>query len=718
MTKQDSSQLKTIPHTQEISILSAIDLAGQHIEAGNLQAAESILQAVLNKHPQNAHALHLLGIIAHKIGKTELALELTGKAINIRPDISQFHANRGEMCRLANRIDEAIFHGEQAIRHNPDNANAHSNLGIAYYDKKDYTRAEMCQITALKINPQLLTALNNLGSIKRNQKEKEKAIEYYQRALEIQPDYQESINNMGAVLTELERPEEALQLLAKVITLKPNYADAHQNIGNAFLLLENYEKAELAYNNTLNLSPNNPAALLGMARVYKEMDLFEQATELAQRSLMLSTDKAESYALLGDIHTKNGEYTEAENYYNQALTSDPDSTSAVLGKGQIQMELGKISEAEKSFKHAMQIDPKEISPYILIAQAKKITKNSDVLKRLKNELTNSTTMMPTRALSLHFALGKAYDDINEYDQAFTHFSEGCRIKRSRIQYDANQQDLIRQNICQIFTEEKIKQLAGNGNPDSTPIFVLGMPRSGTTLVETILASHPLVSPGGELRHLLETVNLPNAASGLNYPLNLLNMNVEDINLMAEHYLNKIKALTPDAIHITDKMPANFLALGLIHLMLPNAKIIHVKRNPMDVCLSGFTKLFNNSQYHSYDLTEMGRYYVNYAKVMEHWRTVLPQNAFFEIEYEQLVQDKENQIKKMLTYCQLEWHDDCMTSHKTERSVKTASITQVRQPVYTSSVERWRHYEKHLQPLFNALGEYADVNKSPITPDNG
>ena len=154
------------------------------------------------------------------------------------------------------------------------------------------------------------------------------------------------------------------------------------------------------------------------------------------------------------------------------------------------------------------------------------------------------------------------------------------------------------------------------------------------------------------------------------------------------------------------MPANFLAVGLIHLMLPNAKIVHIKRNAADICLSCFTKLFNHSQYHSYDLTELGRYYANYAKLMEHWRNVLPAGAFLEVQYEELVADKEAQTRRLIEYCGLEWNDACLESHKNERSIKTASVTQVRQPMYTTSVERWRPYEKHLQPLFAALGEYA------------
>jgi hypothetical protein len=183
---------------------------------------------------------------------------------------------------------------------------------------------------------------------------------------------------------------------------------------------------------------------------------------------------------------------------------------------------------------------------------------------------------------------------------------------------------------------------------------------------------------------------------------------DDLTKMAERYLANLRKHNATASRITDKMPANFMALGLIHLMLPNAKIIHVKRNAADICLSMFTKNFNNSQYHSYDLTELGRYYVNYARLMEHWRDVLPEGSFYEVQYEELVADPEPQSRQLVDFCGLEWNDACLTPHKTERTVKTASVAQVREPVYTSSVERWRSYEQHLLPLLVALGEYAPI----------
>lgn len=706
-TQPAPHDIMTLPPAQQLSIPQALQLAGQQIDARQLPQAEAILRQILQRQPRHAGAMHLMGVLAHQAGKTELAAELIGKAIEIQPDVAQFHANRGEMCRLLKRLDEAIHHGEQAVMLDPRSPNAHSNLGVAYYDRKDYARAETCQKKALELAPNLLTALNNLGSIKRELKDKEGAIEYYRQVLAIAPDYLETINNLGAVLTELEHPEEALTELLKVIRARPGYADAHCNIGNAFLLLEDFDKALAAFNQTLALMPDNPAALLGLARTYKEKDALDEARAAVEQALALAPEKAEAYSLSGDIYTRIETYEEAEAAYRQALALDENGLGAHLGMGQLQMELGQLDAAQASYRRAMEIDPEEVAPHVFMAQARKIKPGDDTLTRLEAEAEHIDTLPPTRALSLHFALGKAYDDLKEYDRAFPHFAAGCRIKRAHIQYDAGIQDQVTQNIRDFFSQETLARLRGAGDPSDLPIFVLGMPRSGTTLTETIIASHPDVHGAGELRDLLALANQPKegmASEG--YPLSMHGLTQDDLTRMGARYVAGLRQRSATARHITDKMPANFLAVGLIHLMLPNAKIIHVKRNAADICLSGFTKLFNNSQYHTYDLAEMGRYYVNYAKVMEHWRSVLPEDAFLEVQYEELVTDKEAQTRRLIAFCGLKWNDACLESHKTERSVKTASITQVRQPVYTSSIERWRRYEKHLHPLFEALGEYA------------
>ena len=696
---------------QNIPIPHALAFAAEKIDKGELQVAEGVVRQVLEKQPENPHANHLLGIIAHRVGRTELALDLVGKAIEKMPNVAQFHANRGEMCRILKRMDEAVIHGEKAVKLDPKFASAHSNLGIAYYDLKEYEKAQAQQEKALKLSPDLIPALNNLGSIKRANDDRPGAVELYRRVLAISPNHLESINNLGALLIEENETDEAIATLIRALKLQPNYAEAHNNIGNAFIVKEDYDKAFQAYNKALSINNQYPEPMLGLARVYKEKDKYDDASLMVKRALEINPDKAEAYCMLGDIHFKKSEYPESEDAYRKALDVEEELLGAHLGIGQVQMELGNLQEAEEKFNYAIELKPDEIAPYVLMAQVRKIKKKDPVLKRLEEHAKEIEDLPETRAMSLHFALGKAFDDVKDYDKAFPHFSAGCRIKRSKIDYSSDAMEKNGKSIREFFTEEQIERLRGGADGSGRPIFVLGMPRSGTTLVETILASHPEVFGGGELRDLLKVANQPKpGVKSEGFPMSMQGMRASDIREMGERYLACLRKYDDQTAHITDKMPANFIALGLIHLMLPDAKIVHVMRNSADICLSNFSKNFNNSQYHSYDLEEMARYYVNYAKMMEHWRKVLPKGAFYEVQYEQLVSDPEAQTRALIDYCGLEWNDACLSPHKTERSVKTASVTQVRQPVYTSSVERWRRYEAHLQPLIDALGEYAPIIK--------
>lgn len=704
---------------QEVPISMALELASKQIDAGLLAQAEGILQQVLKKQPKNAQALHLMGVLAHRAGKAPLAIKLIGQALDLTPDNAQFHANIGEMLRMQRQLDAAIEHGERAVALAPRMASAHGNLGIAYFDKGDLDKAESCQRRALELSPGLVPALNNMGSIQRNRKNKSLAIEWYRKALAVHPAYVEARNNLGAVLVENEQPEEAIPELLRVIKEAPGYADAHYNIGNAFLVLEENEKALAAYGNALKFRPDYAEAFIGLARLYRELENTTQALACASRAIAVAPDKAEAWLAQADVLVRLERHDEATEAYDKALSLNEELVPAWLGKGHLLTELGRLGEAEACITRAQLLAPDDAAPHVMMAHAKKMKEDDAsflalVAESEKAPPARENALTRNKRMSLSFALGKCYDDLRMPDKAFPFFEQGCRIKRSTINYSADATDAHFQAIMDFFTPERIASLKGDGELSDKPIFVLGMPRSGTTLTETIIASHPDVHGAGELPDILRIARHPVAGcDGRGYPFSLAGLDASAYGALGRSYLEGLSARAPGARHITDKMPGNFQCLGLIHLMLPNARIIHVKRNPADTCLSGYTKLFNNSQYQSYDLEELGRYYHGYARLMEHWRAVLPEGSFYEVQYEELVTDKEAQTRKLIEYCGLEWSDVCLESHKTDRVVKTASITQVRQPVYTSSVERWRAYEPYLQPLLDALGEYAPVRSGSI-----
>jgi len=671
---------------------------------GKLAQAEALLRQILQASPCNPPALHLLGVVTHQSGRTELAAQLLREAVELTPNEAQFHANLGEMCRILKRLDEAIVHGQKAVALAPGLATAHSNLGIAWYDKGELDKARACQERALAIDPDLPAARNNLGSILRDGKDRQGAIECFRKVLAVAPGYVESASNLGSVLTEDDQPEEALRVLLPLVQSHPDYAEAHCNIATAFLALEQLNKADFGFKRALALKPDYPEALLGLTRVLQEESDLPAAEAMAQRALAVAPEKAEIHSLLGGIFNESGYPDKARQAYARALEIDPELVVAFLGRGHFLMEHGDMKGAEADFSHALRLNEDDLGARLALAQIAKVKAGDANMAALVAQAAAADAMPETKAMPLHFALGKCYEDTKQYDLAFKHYQEGCRLKRKRIEYSAENTELTVRNIEAFFSAENIARLRGAGSDSALPIFVLGMPRSGTTLTETILASHPMVYGAGELPDLLEIAAQSRDGETAGYPLNLPGITQAEITIIGERYASRLQDRAPGSPRITDKMPANFNYVGLIHLALPRAKIIHVKRNPVDTCLSCYTRLFNKSQYQSYDLQEIGRYYRSYAQLMQHWRSVLPAGAFYEIQYEALVADPEQQARALIEYCGLEWDDACLNFHQTERHIRTASVTQVRQPMYKTSVEKWRLYEKHLGPLLETLGD--------------
>jgi len=704
------NQFSFVPAAQaqapQLSIDQAMMLATQLQSQGRLQEAEHLLQQILQQQPHHAFALHLLGVIAHQVGKQALAAELIQKAIRLSGNIALFHANLSEILRQLKRLDEAIAHGGRAVALEPQMAAAHSNLGIAYFDRKDYERAEACQRRALAIAPDFAPALNNMGSILRERKRNDEALAWYQKSIAADPNYLEPLNNYGALLLEEDRITEAAEALNTALRINPNYAEAVCNMGGVHLAMEDNEAALASYQRALALRPVYIEAQMGLAKTLQTLNNLPAAEAAALRAIQIDANTPKAHALLGSIYTELAHPELAEKEYNHALTLDPECDDALLGLGHLCMELGQMDCAEKLFRSGLDFKPDNLAARVHISQVKKVQADDGNFAALLDEEKKSAGFSANKMMSLHFALGKCYDDSRDYDRAFLHFLAGCKLKRAKLSYDPAAAARQFAGVMEIFDQAAIDRLRGAGDPSNVPVFVLGMPRSGTTLTEQIIASHPDVYGAGELHDLLRIAEqyTDGTNTKLLFPDNLRALDRKTLAARGAEYVAGLKQRAPDAQRITDKMPANYFAVGLIHLMLPNAKIIHVSRNPVDTCLSCFTRLFDRKQEHTYDLAELGQYYVLYARLMDHWRRVLPAGAFLDVQYEDIVARQEAQARRLIEYCGLEWNDACLDFHNTKRSVRTASVTQVRQPIYTSSVERWRHYEKFLGPLLDALGD--------------
>jgi hypothetical protein len=305
-------------------------------------------------------------------------------------------------------------------------------------------------------------------------------------------------------------------------------------------------------------------------------------------------------------------------------------------------------------------------------------------------------------MHLAFGLGKAYEDLGDHEKSMDFILQATRLKRVSIDYSVSEEVELFSNIKATFSSDFFSAREGTGNQDHTPIFILGMPRSGTSLVEQILASHPDVFGAGELNDLsVLTQNISSAESPSNFPAGIIDLDSGALDDLGKRYVERIRKHSVTSKYISDKMPQNFLYIGLIRVILPNAKIINCTRDPMDNCLSLFKNYFNTAQYYSYDLTELGQYYNLYLNLMQHWRDTLA-GFVYDLSYEQLVTDQENQSRQLLDYCHLPWDDACLDFHKTRRIVKTASNAQVRRPIYKDSVQLWKRYEKQLEPLRVAI----------------
>jgi tetratricopeptide (TPR) repeat protein len=388
-------------------------------------------------------------------------------------------------------------------------------------------------------------------------------------------------------------------------------------------------------------------------------------------------------------------------------------SDALLGLAQLRLEQGQPVAAIELLERILARDPENVIARSHTAECAKVKPDdahfAALRRRFEAARSGSRPLDGQQAIALHFALGKCHDDVGDYGEAFAHFAEANRRMRATLRYDASKTARQFEAVRHFFTAEKFRQLRPAQPDDANvelPVFVLGMPRSGTTLVEQILSSHPKVHGAGELRELLSICQQPTAAlpggNAAAYPDNLAQATPQTLAIWGADYLNRLRRLAPDARRITDKMPTNFFALGLIHLMLPGARIVHVRRDPLDTCLSNFFHNFNTRQEYTYDLRELGHYYTEYEKLMEHWRSVLPADSFIEVQYEDIVADLEGQARRLLDYCGLDWSDACLDFHRNTRDVRTASVMQVRQPLYRNSVQRWRNYAAFLGPLREAL----------------
>jgi tetratricopeptide (TPR) repeat protein len=694
---------------QAINPGQALLLAEQKRRHGFLADADDLTRRAAAAAPDNAEAEHMLGIIAHQSGKLGEAIDHIRCAIAIKPDVALYHANLGEMCRLAGRVDEAIAAGRRALEINPDYAGALSNLGIALFDQGKFDEALELYDRAVALDDNFAQAHSNRGNALQRLKRFADAEPSYRRAIELMPGFADAWNNLGTCLRELKRPEEAETVYRKALELGPNNPDTLDNLALALKDLDRLDEAAELMRRALVIEARSDKLYVHYATVLLDQKKIDDAAAAAARAIALTPGNHDAVNLMGRVAFERGELEESLAHYRKALALKPDLADAYNNMGNVLKELGKLDEAHAAYLEALRLDPSIAGVYVNLADSKKFAAGDAHLAAMEELAAKTDGLSKTDRMQLDFGLSKAYADLKDHDRSFRHLLAGNAAKRSVIAYDEQATFALFDRIEALFSRELIAAKSGGGDPSPMPIFVIGMPRSGTTLVEQIIASHPVVYGAGELQtfnDVVLTVRGPDGNS-LPYPDFVSALDAEPLQQIGARYIALVRALAakhgrPDAERVTDKMPSNYYFAGLIHLALPNARIIHTIRDPVDTCISCFSKLFSAEQNHTYDLGELGRYYKRYERLMTHWRNVLPPGCILDVRYEDVVADVEAQARRIIAYCGLPWTDRCLSFHETDRPVRTASATQVRQPIYRSAVGRWRVYEQHLGPLLDAL----------------
>jgi len=452
-------------------------------------------------------------------------------------------------------------------------------------------------------------------------------------------------------------------------------------------------EAERLFRQALAADPRHPDSLHALGVIAHQVGRHDAAADLIGKAVAISPRASVYHLNLGNALKGMGKIDEAGDCYRKALDLKPDYGEAYSKLGDTLWYQGRFEEAAAAYETALRLGADPAAAYSGLSQCRKFTQADRPLIADMEALVEKPNLPDASRSALHFALGKIFDDLAEHGTAIRHVDEANRLESKRHKFDRAQFAAFIDRSIEVFSREALK--APHASESELPVLIVGMPRSGTTLTEQILASHPKVATGGELDFWLSRLAaLGNRAVGLLDP-------ATEQNLIRD-YLGRLKDISPDATRVTDKMPYNFLVLGLVHRLFPKARIIHCRRNPLDTALSIYFARFTRVNDFSYSRGDIVAYYREYLRQMAHWRAVLPADRLIEVDYEELIADPEATSRRLVAFCGLEWDEACRESHKTDRPIRTASAWQARQPIYATSAERWRRYEPWLGELRQLL----------------
>jgi tetratricopeptide (TPR) repeat protein len=721
-----------------------LDMLATAIElhkSGQLGSAAHLYQKILIQEQDNAAALHLLGVLHNQQGQHARAVEEISRAVALQPNVPAFHANLAEAYRSLGQFERAAGACRTALRLWPDYPEAHCNLGLALQGLGRPADAAEEFRRALRLRPDFAVAHNNLGITLRGFGRLDESLAHFRRAVELAPDYPPARTNLGQFLLDRGQPEEALPHCQEAVRLQPDLAPAHHNLGNVLRALGRLVDARSAYleairldanlalshahlglvlqqdgqfgdaliwlKQAVELQPDNASFWEWLADLHMEREEFAEAIPCWERALALEPERPSLHSGLGWALHEDGRAAEAGKHYREALLLRPDFAAARMSLGGLHEESGDMAEAEAAFREALDLQPTFALPHARLATLLRGKLSEADQAALEARLADPKLADGPRARLL-FALGHVLDGHGEFARAADCLLQANALsqdmaRKQKREYLPVEHERFVDRLLSAFDRDFFERARGAGLETRWPVFIFGLPRSGTTLVEQVLASHSQVCGAGELRLARQSFEaIPSILGQSDPPLACVpKLDPTTLRRIAERHLQELAALAGEPVeHIVDKMPDNYLYLGLLAALFPKATFIHCRRDLRDVAVSSWMTDFRSIRWAN-DPEHIASRFRQYRRLMEHWGTVLPV-PMHEVVYEQLIDDFETEARRLLAFCWLEWEPACARFHETPRPVRTASVTQVRQPLYRRGLARWKNYETSLADLFARL----------------
>ena len=639
------------------------------LRVGQAATAEKVLRSLQTESPDQVDCLWLLGVALLDQSKIEESVALLERALQSAPGFTEARVDLARALRRAGRAAQAREEVRRVLEEVPHHHRAWLAYGDVLVDLGQYDDARLA----------------------------------FERARLTDPE-RARIEAATAALLEGER-RRSEELFREVLTGDPSHAAALCGVAALSLAADVPRDAERLLRHALRQSEHLPLAYRGLAPTLLGLGRFTEAEAATRYLARIEPRSPQTWVTAAGVAIRLMRQTEAIDAYERALQLQPKEAGLRMSIGHLQKTLGRRAESEASYKAALTMDPGRAEAYWSLADLKNYVFSDEEVAAMRR-LIDSDPREPSNEAQLDFALGKALEQRQQYPEAFASYARGAALRRREAPFDIAQFEQRCARIRAFFDAAFFAAHRGGGDPSPAPIFIVGLPRSGSTLVEQILASHSTVEGTMELLNVLNIVReFDDMAPGrAGYPEAVGGASAERFGELGRRYIGQTAPLLRlGRKRFTDKLPNNFSHIGLIHAMLPRATVIDVRRHPMDACFSTFKQYFAEGQNFSYDLEDLGRYYRGYLMLMDHWDTVLP-GKVLQVRYEELVRSPEAGIRRLLEHCTLDFQPACLAFHETQRAVRTASAEQVRQPIYTSAVGYWRHFERELEPLRRALGD--------------